>query len=139
MSDRYSYNENGRIVIPKQEDIVNLPDDGGDLWNRLIFEQSPYLLQHAANPVDWYPWSKEAFEKAVLEDKPIFLSIGYTTCHWCHVMSEKTFDHPAVAQQLNEHFVAIKIDRDEHPDIDQIYMNAVQIMRQRGGWPRPSM
>lgn len=103
--------------------------------NRLINEKSPYLLQHAYNPVDWYPWSEEAFVKARTEDKPIFLSIGYSTCHWCHVMERESFEDEEVAALLNEHFVAIKVDREERPDIDTIYMQACQAMTGHGGWP----
>ncbi|MBZ0166543.1 MAG: thioredoxin domain-containing protein, partial [Candidatus Omnitrophica bacterium] len=103
--------------------------------NRLAQEKSPYLLQHAANPVDWYPWSEEAFEKARREDKPVFLSIGYSTCHWCHVMEGESFENEVIAKYLNEHFVAIKVDREERPDVDQIYMSAVQTMTGHGGWP----
>ncbi|MFN3485289.1 MAG: thioredoxin domain-containing protein, partial [Planctomycetota bacterium] len=103
--------------------------------NRLAREKSPYLLQHAHNPVDWYPWGPEAFEKARSENKPIFLSIGYSTCHWCHVMERESFEDEEVARVLNEHFVPVKVDREERPDVDQIYMTAVQAMGQRGGWP----
>jgi uncharacterized protein YyaL (SSP411 family) len=103
--------------------------------NRLAQEKSPYLLQHARNPVDWYPWGDEAFEKARREDKPVFLSIGYATCHWCHVMERESFEDEAVAAVLNEHFVAIKVDREERPDIDDIYMGAVQALSGSGGWP----
>jgi hypothetical protein len=103
--------------------------------NRLAKEKSPYLLQHAHNPVDWYPWGDEAFEKAKKEDKPVFLSIGYSTCHWCHVMEHESFEDEEVAKILNERFVAIKVDREERPDVDAIYMAAVQAMTQRGGWP----
>ncbi len=103
--------------------------------NRLIDEQSPYLLQHAHNPVDWYPWGTEAFEKARAEDKPIFLSIGYSTCHWCHVMEHESFEEPATAALLKEHFIAIKVDREERPDIDRIYMSFVQASTGQGGWP----
>ncbi len=103
--------------------------------NRLIDENSPYLLQHADNPVDWYPWSDEAFEKAKEEDKPVFLSIGYSTCHWCHVMAHESFEDPKVAQQMNETFVNIKVDREERPDIDDIYMTVCQMATGRGGWP----
>ncbi len=106
-----------------------------DTLNRLSKEKSPYLLQHAANPVDWYPWSDEAFEKAKRDDKPVFLSIGYSTCHWCHVMEEESFENEMIAKYLNDHFVSIKVDREERPDIDQIYMAAVQTMTGRGGWP----
>ncbi|MGI6084111.1 MAG: thioredoxin domain-containing protein [Acetivibrionales bacterium] len=103
--------------------------------NRLIHEKSPYLLQHAYNPVDWFPWSDEAFQKAKSEDKPIFLSIGYSTCHWCHVMESESFEDPEVADYLNEHFISIKVDREERPDIDTIYMNVCQALTGRGGWP----
>jgi len=103
--------------------------------NRLAKEKSPYLLQHAHNPVDWYPWGAEAFEKAKKEDKPIFLSVGYSTCHWCHVMEHESFEDETLAAYLNEHFVSIKVDREERPDVDQIYMAAVQAMTGQGGWP----
>ncbi|MDZ7765724.1 MAG: thioredoxin domain-containing protein [Melioribacteraceae bacterium] len=103
--------------------------------NRLINEKSPYLLQHAYNPVDWYPWSDEAFEKAEKENKPIFLSIGYSTCHWCHVMEHESFEDPEVAKLMNEYFVSIKVDREERPDIDNIYMTVCQMMTGGGGWP----
>ena len=103
--------------------------------NRLANEQSPYLLQHADNPVDWYPWGKEAFKKAKELDRPIFLSIGYSTCHWCHVMEHESFEDSSVARIMNEHFVSVKVDREERPDVDQVYMTAVQLMRQQGGWP----
>ena len=103
--------------------------------NHLINEKSPYLLQHAYNPVDWYPWSKEAFEKAEREDKPIFLSIGYSTCHWCHVMEHESFEDTSVAEMLNENFVAIKVDREERPDVDKIYMNVCHMISGNCGWP----
>jgi len=103
--------------------------------NRLINETSPYLLQHAHNPVNWYPWSKEAFEIAQKQDKPVFLSIGYSTCHWCHVMERESFSDESTAKILNEHFICIKVDREERPDIDAVYMNAVQVMTGSGGWP----
>lgn len=103
--------------------------------NRLIQENSPYLLQHAHNPVDWYPWGEEAFERARKEQKPILLSIGYSACHWCHVMERECFENPAIAEQMNRDFVNIKVDREERPDIDAIYMNAVQLMTGQGGWP----
>ena len=103
--------------------------------NRLADESSPYLLQHADNPVDWYPWGEEAFALAKKLDKPVFLSIGYSTCHWCHVMEHESFENETIARLLNDHFVSIKVDREERPDLDQIYMNAVQIMTGRGGWP----
>ena len=103
--------------------------------NRLASEQSPYLRQHADNPVDWYPWGDEAFEKAKAEDKPIFLSIGYSTCHWCHVMERESFEDPEVAKLMNDAFVSIKVDREERPDLDAIYMNACQLLSGQGGWP----
>lgn len=103
--------------------------------NHLARETSPYLLQHADNPVDWYPWSEEALEKARREDKPIFLSIGYAACHWCHVMAHESFEDKEVAALLNEHFVSIKVDREERPDLDRIYMAAVQAIGGHGGWP----
>src|SRR5215467_4298268 len=103
--------------------------------NRLANEKSPYLLQHAHNPVDWYPWGKEAFEKAHTENKPIFLSIGYSTCHWCHVMERESFESEQIAAVLNRDFVPIKVDREERPDVDSIYMNFVQATTGGGGWP----
>lgn len=103
--------------------------------NRLQYEKSPYLLQHSENPVDWYPWGKEAFEKAKKEDKPIFLSIGYSTCHWCHVMEHESFEDPEVAALMNKAFVNIKVDREERPAIDNIYMTVCQMMTGSGGWP----
>ncbi|PQJ33531.1 thioredoxin domain-containing protein [Salinibacter sp. 10B] len=103
--------------------------------NRLADEQSPYLRQHKDNPVDWYPWGEEAFQKAEEEDKPIFLSIGYSTCHWCHVMAHESFEDEDVAEMMNETFVSIKVDREERPDVDTIYMNVCQMMRGQGGWP----
>ena len=107
---------------------INMP-------NRLISSNSPYLLQHAQNPVDWYPWGDDAFEIAQREDKPIFLSIGYASCHWCHVMAHESFEDKRVAAYLNQHFVSIKVDREERPDIDSIYMNAVVALTGHGGWP----
>jgi uncharacterized protein YyaL (SSP411 family) len=106
-----------------------------DISNRLINEKSPYLLQHADNPVDWYPWGDEAFEKARKEDKPIFLSIGYSTCHWCHVMEHESFEDEAVAKLMNSVFISIKVDREERPDIDNIYMTVCRLMTGGGGWP----
>jgi len=104
-------------------------------FNRLIHARSPYLLQHAENPVDWYEWGPEAFEKALGENQPVFLSIGYATCHWCHVMAHECFEDQDVANLLNRHFVCIKVDREERPDIDDFFMTATQIMGSRGGWP----
>jgi len=103
--------------------------------NRLAAEKSPYLLQYAYNPVDWYPWGEEAWEKAGREDKPIFLSIGYSTCHWCHVMARESFEDEKVAALLNEHFVSVKVDREERPDVDATYMEVCQMMTGAGGWP----
>ncbi len=103
--------------------------------NRLSREKSPYLLQHAGNPVDWYPWGQEAFDRARSADRPVFLSIGYSTCHWCHVMERESFEDEAVASLLNEHFVCVKVDREERPDIDGVYMDAAVAMTGRGGWP----
>lgn len=103
--------------------------------NRLINETSPYLLQHAHNPVDWYPWGQEAFERAKKEDKPVFLSIGYSTCHWCHVMERESFENEQIAGIMNQYFICIKVDREHRPDVDGIYMNAVQMMTGSGGWP----
>jgi uncharacterized protein YyaL (SSP411 family) len=103
--------------------------------NRLAGEKSPYLLMHAGNPVDWYPWGEEAFRKAREEEKPVFLSIGYATCHWCHVMERESFEDESIAVLLNERFVAVKVDREERPDLDAVYMAAVQVMGGQGGWP----
>ena len=103
--------------------------------NHLIHESSPYLLQHAHNPVNWYPWGKEALDKARDENKNIIISIGYAACHWCHVMEHESFEDAEVAGFMNDHFVSIKVDREERPDIDQIYLTAVQLLTDRGGWP----
>jgi hypothetical protein len=103
--------------------------------NRLIKEKSPYLLQHSHNPVDWFPWGKEAFEKAKMEDKPVFLSIGYSTCHWCHVMEKESFENEEVAELMNQTFISIKVDREERPDIDGVYMTVCQLFTGSGGWP----
>src|SRR5438128_4619560 len=103
--------------------------------NRLAQETSPYLLEHANNPVDWYPWGSQALERARTEHKPILLSIGYSACHWCHVMARESFEDPQTAALMNRDFVNIKVDREERPDLDQIYMTAVQIMTGSGGWP----
>ncbi len=107
----------------------------GKKENNLISETSPYLLQHAYNPVNWYAWGDAAFEKAKKENKPIFLSIGYSTCHWCHVMAHESFENKDIAALLNKHFVAIKVDREQRPDIDSIYMSATQLINGVGGWP----
>jgi uncharacterized protein YyaL (SSP411 family) len=103
--------------------------------NRLADAASPYLRQHAGNPVDWYEWSDEAFARARDTDRPVFLSVGYSACHWCHVMAHESFEDPKVAEQLNADFVAVKVDREERPDVDAVYMNAVQALTGRGGWP----
>ena len=103
--------------------------------NHLKNQTSPYLLQHAENPVDWYPWCPEAFEKAKAEDKPVFLSIGYSTCHWCHVMAHESFEDPEIAGILNQYFVSVKVDKEERPDIDSIYMRVCEAFTGSGGWP----
>jgi uncharacterized protein len=103
--------------------------------NHLISEKSPYLIQHAQNPVDWYPWCEEAFEKAHSDNKPIFLSVGYAACHWCHVMEKESFEDEEAAGYLNDTFICIKVDREERPDIDSVYMAACQMLTGRGGWP----
>lgn len=103
--------------------------------NRLSKEKSPYLLQHKDNPVDWYPWGEDAFLKAKNENKPIFLSIGYSTCHWCHVMEHETFENKEAAEILNKHFISVKVDREERPDVDVVYMEVCQLMNGSGGWP----
>jgi uncharacterized protein YyaL (SSP411 family) len=122
---------------PRNDDPVTAPShpQSHSHTNRLAGEKSPYLLQHAHNPVDWFPWGDGAFARARRENKPIFLSIGYSTCHWCHVMERESFEDEHVAQFLNEHFVSIKVDREERPDVDQIYMTSVQAMSGQGGWP----
>src|SRR5215210_2925479 len=103
--------------------------------NRLANETSPYLLQHADNPVDWYPWGEEARTRAREEDKPILLSVGYAACHWCHVMEHESFEDAATAALMNEHFVSVKVDREERPDVDSLYMDAVVSLTGHGGWP----
>ncbi|HLL24764.1 MAG TPA: DUF255 domain-containing protein, partial [Kofleriaceae bacterium] len=103
--------------------------------NRLATESSPYLRQHADNPVDWWPWSPEAFAEAKRRNVPVFVSIGYAACHWCHVMAHESFEDDATAKLMNEHYVNVKVDREERPDVDAIYMNAIQVMGESGGWP----
>ncbi len=125
----------GPPPLPTADAIAQLAPDGGPDFNRLIFETSPYLRQHARNPVDWYAWGADAFAKARAEGKPIFLSVGYSSCHWCHVMAHESFEDPATAALMNEHFINIKVDREERPDVDDIYMKAVQAIAGRGGWP----
>ena len=126
----YTENSENRIHLEVQKRLAS-----GEKTNRLIDQQSPYLLQHAFNPVDWYPWGEEAFSRARKENKPIFLSIGYSTCHWCHVMAHESFENPEIAAILNNWFISIKVDREERPDIDQMYMAATQAMTGSGGWP----
>jgi uncharacterized protein len=121
-----------------EHDVADGPAAGASehrFTNRLINETSPYLLQHAHNPVDWHPWGREAFDEARKRKLPIFLSVGYSTCYWCHVMERESFEDEATATYLNEHFIAIKVDREERPDVDDIYMTAVQLLTQSGGWP----
>ena len=103
--------------------------------NRLARESGPYLLLHAHNPVDWYPWGEEAFARARAENKPLLLSVGYSACHWCHVMEHESFENSEIASVMNRHFVNVKVDREERPDVDQIYMQAVQSLTGHGGWP----
>src|SRR5262245_44994020 len=110
-------------------------DYGGRVANRLAAETSPYLLQHADNPVDWYPWGGDAFAKARAEDKPILLSVGYAACHWCHVMEHESFEDEETAALMNERFVNVKVDREERPDVDALYMDAVVALTGQGGWP----
>jgi len=128
-------NGNAYIDYLSGIDTSTLSPDGGADFNRLIFSRSPYLLQHATNPVDWYPWGDEAFARAERENKPVFLSIGYATCHWCHVMERESFTDQEVASVLNGRFVCIKVDREERPDIDDQYMSVAQMMTGGGGWP----
>jgi len=127
----------GNMKHRTNDSVVNagVPSPETPKGNRLMREKSPYLLQHAHNPVDWYPWSEEAFEKARREDKPVFLSIGYSTCHWCHVMEKESFEDQEAAKLLNEVFVCIKVDREERPDIDAVYMGVSLAMTGSGGWP----
>ena len=124
-----------RLLLPDAAALAKLPKDGGPDFNRLVFQKSPYLQQHARNPVDWYPWGDEAFARAKAEQKPVFLSIGYSTCHWCHVMEHESFEDQEVAALLNEHFVCVKVDREERPDLDAVYMQVTQAMTGSGGWP----
>ena len=127
----------GPAYVPRTEH--RMPDGRPRHTNRLILEDSPYLLQHAHNPVDWFAWGEEAFAKARAENKLVFLSIGYSTCHWCHVMERESFEDPGIAALLNAHFVAIKVDRETRPDLDEIYMTAVQLLAGHGGWPMSSI
>ena len=131
-----AYQAKGPDYRPRTEHFK--ADGAPEYINRLILEDSPYLLQHAHNPVDWYAWGEEAFALAKRENKPVFLSIGYSTCHWCHVMERESFENPAIAKLLNEHYVSIKVDRESHPDVDEVYMTAVMLMNGHGGWPMSS-
>jgi uncharacterized protein len=124
-----------RIARLLEIDRTSLPADGGPAFNRLIFASSPYLLQHAENPVDWYPWGEEAFAAARAADKPVLVSIGYATCHWCHVMEHESFEDAAVAAAMNRACIAIKVDREERPDLDEHYMLVAQLLSGGGGWP----
>ncbi len=125
----------GARYHPDMADVPDAKSHAKSHTNRLAGETSPYLLQHAHNPVDWFPWGPDALARAKLLDRPVFLSVGYAACHWCHVMERESFEDPATAALLNSHFVAIKVDREERPDIDQLYMGAVQAMTGQGGWP----
>lgn len=133
--DGTSHPENPRGRNSGRADVPASPGAEAPRPNRLIQEKSPYLLQHARNPVDWFPWGEEAFAKSRRENKPVFLSVGYSTCHWCHVMERESFENPEVAQLLNAHFVPIKVDREERPDVDRLYMAFVQATTGGGGWP----
>ena len=123
------------IVLLKLIFACQSPTEDTGEGNHLVGETSPYLLQHAHNPVDWYPWGEEAFEKAKEEDKPILVSIGYSTCHWCHVMEKESFEDKETAHLMNLNFVNIKVDREELPAVDQYYMDAIQVLTGSGGWP----
>src|SRR3954467_3711249 len=119
---------------PRRLPLPRRPLAPGRRVNRLAQETSPYLLQHADNPVDWFAWGDEAFAKARAEDRPILLSIGYAACHWCHVMAHESFEDPGVAVVMNELFVNVKVDREERPDVDSLYMDAVVVLTGSGGW-----
>lgn len=123
----------GSAYVPRTKHL--LPDGSPKYTNRLFLESSPYLQQHAHNPVDWYPWGDEAFETAGRLDRPVFVSIGYSTCHWCHVMEEETFEDEEIAAYINTNYVPVKVDREERPDVDAVYMSAVQLLTGGGGWP----
>ncbi|MXZ00522.1 thioredoxin domain-containing protein [Candidatus Poribacteria bacterium] len=122
-------------IANADEAALKNPDGSWKWTNRLIHETSPYLLLHAHNPVDWYPWGDEALALAKRENRLIFLSVGYATCYWCHVMEREVFSNPEIAKMMNEHFINIKIDREERPDLDEIYMTATQLLIQHAGWP----
>ncbi|MFT7623800.1 MAG: hypothetical protein ACI9WU_002985, partial [Myxococcota bacterium] len=128
-----AYKAKGSKYVPRTRHKD--PNGTATFVNRLIFESSPYLLQHAHNPVDWNPWGPEAFERARVEKKPVLLSVGYATCHWCHVMEEESFEDLEIAKYMTDNFVCIKVDREERPDVDNVYMTAVNMLHGRGGWP----
>ncbi len=138
-NDKDSETHQARKALPTPAELAKLPPDGGPEFNRLVFEKSPYLLQHAGNPVDWRPWGEAAFAEAKKQNKPVFLSIGYTTCHWCHVMEHESFEDEEVAKLLNENFIPVKVDREERPDIDEVYMTFTQALTGSGGWPMTVM
>lgn len=123
----------GSSYMPRTRHI----DQNGwaEYTNRLFLESSPYLLQHAHNPVNWYPWGDEAFDTARKKGIPVLLSVGYSTCHWCHVMEEESFENIEIASYINKNYIAVKVDREERPDVDAVYMSAVQAITGRGGWP----
>ena len=126
----------GPAYVPRTHHLVGpAPSRTPKYTNRLILQSSPYLIQHAHNPVNWYPWGDEAFEEARRTGRPVFLSIGYSTCHWCHVMEGESFEDEEIARFMNQHYVCIKVDREERPDVDAIYMTAVQALTGSGGWP----
>jgi len=127
--------DNSKLAALLDLDRSALPSDGGPTFNRLIFARSPYLLQHAENPVDWREWGDEAFAEAKRRDVPLLVSIGYSTCHWCHVMAAESFSDHEVAGLLNRSYVAVKIDREERPDLDDFYMTAARALTGGGGWP----
>src|SRR5206468_9786999 len=128
-----------RVILlrsqPRSEPVMSVPAANTTHENRLAQETSPYLLQHKHNPVDWWPWGPEALAEAQRSNKPILLSVGYAACHWCHVMAHESFEDEATARVMNALFVSIKVDREERPDIDQIYMNALHLLGEQGGWP----
>src|SRR3984957_7758913 len=125
-----------RCILAHMSRIHHLNPDGTPRYtNRLARQTSPYLLQHQHNPVDWYAWGPEAFAAARSQNKPIFLSVGYSTCYWCHVMERQCFENEAIAAEMNQRFINIKVDREERPDVDQLFMTAVQLLTRHGGWP----
>ncbi|MDQ6982975.1 MAG: thioredoxin domain-containing protein, partial [Mariprofundus sp.] len=123
------------FLISAWSEEIHMAKDEPKYTNALIHESSPYLQQHAHNPVNWLPWGEDAFALARMQNKPVFLSIGYSTCHWCHVMEHESFEDPDVAEVLNRYFITIKVDREERPDIDAVYMHAAQMINGSGGWP----